>query len=287
MTSTAPRNCLRDVACHVLNTQDPKTKAALTQEIASHWFSGRLRGPERNSALPPDRPARPKTPTLVAPRDVPKRARSRPDVLLHAVAHIELNAIDLVWDMIARFSNPSLPQAFMSDWVQVAADEARHFTLLERRLQEMGSFYGRWPAHDGLWEAAYATRHDLTARLAIVPLVLEARGLDVTPAMILRFRKQGDEATATILETILEDEIGHVAAGRRWFQYLCREKGQTATTLFHKLVREFYRGQIKPPFNESARRAAGFDPTYYLPLIKNAAPHTTYSGLTGPKRDIL
>jgi len=169
----------------------------------------------------------------------------------------------------------------------VADDEARHFELLQNRLIELGSYYGEWPAHDGLWEAAHATRHDLAARLAIVPLVLEARGLDVTPVMIARFKRQADDATVSILETILSDEVDHVAAGHRWFKYLCQKNGQNPAKLFQDLVREHYRGQIKPPFNDSARKAAGFDSTYYSPLVPETLKPTTYGGLAVPKSAIL
>ena len=145
--------------------------------------------------------------------------------LIHALAHIGLNAIDLAWDIIARFAAPRLPRDFVTDWIIVATEEAKHFALLAGRLHELGGRYGDLPAHDGLWQAAMATRHDLTARLAVVPLVLEARGLDVTPAMIAKLEAAGDDRSAAILRTVYRDAITHVATGTRWFQFACAAAG--------------------------------------------------------------
>jgi uncharacterized ferritin-like protein (DUF455 family) len=186
--------------------------------------------------------------------------------LLHAIAHIELNAIDLAWDMIARFADAELPCAFYDDWVAVADEEATHHALLSARLAELGAAYGDLPAHDGLWEAAAATASDLLARLAVVPLVLEARGLDVTPAMIARLERAGDEASAEVLRRIYRDEIDHVAAGRRWFEWACARHGLPAVETYQDLVRRHFKGVLKPPFNEDARGAAGFRAAFYAPL---------------------
>ncbi len=169
--------------------------------------------------------------------------------LLHALAHIELNAIDLAWDILARFADADTPHAFCDDWVHVAAEEAEHFALLADRLAALGAAYGELPAHDGLWEAAAATAHDLLARLAVVPLVLEARGLDVTPEMICRLERAGDAGSAAILRRVYEDEIGHVAVGARWFERLCRERGLDPEAAFHQRVRRYFKGALKPPFN--------------------------------------
>jgi len=190
--------------------------------------------------------------------------------LLHALAHIELNAVDLAWDLVARFTSAALPRAFYDDWVTVAAEEARHFSLLTARLAAVGVGYGDLPAHDGLWEAAAATAGDLLARLAVVPLVLEARGLDVTPAMAARLEHAGDRASAAVLRLIYEQEIGHVRIGRRWFEGLCLARGLAPQAVFHDRVRRFYRGALKPPFNRAAREAAGFGPGYYGPLAEAA-----------------
>lgn len=186
--------------------------------------------------------------------------------LLHALAHIELNAIDLAWDIIARFASEDLPRAFYDDWVGVADDEARHFLLLSERLSALEAAYGDLPAHDGLWQAAEETAHDLLARLAIVPLVLEARGLDVTPAMTTKLDTAGDGESAAILRIIYRDEIGHVAVGKRWFDWRCERQGLVPKTTWQDLVRRHFKGQLKPPFNAEGRDAAGFPAAFYEPL---------------------
>ncbi len=192
--------------------------------------------------------------------------------LLHAIAHIELNAIDLAWDMIARFASADLPRAFYDDWVRVGDEEAKHFTLLNTRLAEMDAAYGDLPAHDGLWQSAQETAHDVLARLAVAPLVLEARGLDVTPAMIARLDKAGDAESARILRIILADEVGHVAAGSRWFDHIAAARGLDPASTFQALVRRHYRGRIRPPFNRTGRDAAGFHADWYEPLALPDTP---------------
>jgi len=186
--------------------------------------------------------------------------------LLHAIAHIELNAIDLAWDIIARFTDETPPRGFHDDWVAVADDEARHHALLAQRLSDLGAAYGDLPAHDGLWQAAEETSHDLLARLAVVPLVLEARGLDVTPGMIARLQSVGDAESVTVLRVIYEDEIGHVAAGKRWFDWLCKERGLAPRETWQALVRRHFKGRVKAPFNAEGRDAAGFAAAFYEPL---------------------
>ncbi len=200
---------------------------------------------------------------------MPKRGKAGSETgriaLLHALAHIELNAIDLACDIIARFAGLELPSAYFDDWVKVASEEGLHFSLLSKRLKELGSCYGQHPGHDGLWEAAQETGHDLLARLAIVPLVLEARGLDVTPTMIKNLRKAGDIQSAEILERIYIDEIGHVAIGQRWFQHLCAEEGLEPEETWQGLVKKHFKGSLKPPFNDEARQLAGVPISYYTP----------------------
>lgn len=186
--------------------------------------------------------------------------------LLHALAHIELNAIDLAWDIIARFDAADLPREFYNDWVGVAAEEAEHHALLAERLRAFGASYGDLPAHDGLWQAAEATSHDLLARLAVVPLVLEARGLDVTPTMIARLDRLGDTESAAVLRRIYDDEIGHVAIGMRWFALLCARRALPPAETYHALVRRHFKGALKPPFNDEGRAAAGFSAVFYAPL---------------------
>jgi uncharacterized ferritin-like protein (DUF455 family) len=240
--------------------------------LAQGWREG---GMAIGRATPPARPARPQRPQLLPPRDMPKRrnfgAVAGRVALLHALAHIELNAIDLAWDLLARFGDAALPRQFFDDWLRVAAEEAEHFALLASRLGALGAAYGELPAHDGLWEAATATAHDPLARLAVVPLVLEARGLDVTPQMILRLERAGDPASAAILARLYRDEIGHVATGVRWFGRLCRAGGLDPAATFHDRVRRCFAGALKPPFNRAARERAGLPATYYEPLACGAA----------------
>ena len=193
--------------------------------------------------------------------------------LLHALAHIELNAIDLAWDIIARFASAERLREFYDNWVGVAAEEAEHFALLADRLAALGSAYGELPAHDGLWEAAAETSDDLLARLAVVPLVLEARGLDVTPEMILRLERAGDRDSAAILQRVYQDEIGHVAGGARWFERLCRARGLDPLAAFHDRVRRYFNGVLKAPFNRDARDLAGLAAGYYEPLAATVGAH--------------
>lgn len=256
---------LADRARDVLGTGAARAKAARAGEAAAAWRAGALSG--IGAAGAPDRPARPQRPPLLPPQDMPRRRAGGSDAhriaLIHALAHIELNAIDLAWDMVARFAGAGLPGEFFDDWVRVGAEEARHFLLLSDRLATLGAAYGDLPAHDGLWQAALATRHDLLARLAVVPLVLEARGLDVTPAMIARLNKAGDGESAAILRVIYRDEIGHVAAGRRWYEHEAARRGLDPVPTWRALVATHHKGAPKPPFNDEARAAAGFSAAYY------------------------
>jgi uncharacterized ferritin-like protein (DUF455 family) len=254
-------------AITVLLTADASAKADLAQEVGATWSAGDL-SLNFEGTPAPDRPARPAKPELLLPRDMPRRraggAKGR-FALLHSLAHIELNAIDLAFDMVARFG-PGQPREFVSDWVQVGAEEGKHFNLLNARLQVLSGTYGDLPAHDGLWDAAFSTRNDFLARLAVVPMVLEARGLDVTPAMIEKLIRVGDQESADILTIIYEDEKGHVAAGSRWFSSEISAQGLDAEATFHDLVRRYFRGDLKRPFNDAARAAAGLDPALYEPL---------------------
>jgi uncharacterized ferritin-like protein (DUF455 family) len=256
---------LTSAACAILAASEPAEKIALSHRVAAAWRAGELRA--LGDTRPLERPARPERPVLRAPREM-KRRRGAGSLqnriaLMHAIAHIELNAIDLAWDLVARFASPDLPQAFFDDWIGVADEEASHHALVVKRLGELGAAYGDLPAHDGLWEAAQATAHDLLARLAVVPLVLEARGLDVTPDMIQRMKSYGDAASADVLQLIYDEEIGHVAAGRRWFERLCAGRGVAPVETYRALVRQHYGGVPKPPFNRTARDAAGFGAAFY------------------------
>ena len=239
-------------------TADPPAKVMAARKVARDWRLGRL---DFAFDTPmPDRPARPDHPELLPPNQMPKRGKGGSErgriALWHALAHIEFAAIDLALDMAGRFG-AEMGRQFVSDFLTVAADEAMHFALLDRHLVSLGSRYGALPAHDGLWEAAEETAHDVAARLAVVPMVLEARGLDVTPATIARARMQGDESGARILERILDDEIRHVRVGAKHFNACARIRGADAENLWISLVRRHFRGGLKPPFNDSARVAAG------------------------------
>jgi uncharacterized ferritin-like protein (DUF455 family) len=272
--SEADGKAMLGLACGavaVLSAAGPALKVALSREVAAQWRRG---GMLIGVARAPERPARPERPLLTPPRGMKKRrnfgSESGRIALMHALAHIELNAIDLGWDIIARFSSEALPVEFFDDWVGVAAEEAEHFALLDARLRALGGEYGALPAHDGLWEAAAATTGDLIARLAVVPLVLEARGLDVTPEMIRRLERVGDHESAALLDRIYADEIGHVAVGARWFDRLCRERGLDPAATFRNRVRRYFTGTLKPPFNHAAREAAGMSAELYAPLAAGA-----------------
>lgn len=262
--TNAPETCsnLPDRAVAVLLTADASEKALAVRHMAADWRAGSLAWPGAKVAVP-DRPARPDKPDLLAPRAMKRRGPGSVAgriALLHALAHIELNAIDLACDLLARFpadAGQPLPPAFADDWVKVADEEGKHFLMLEARLAELGAGYGDLPAHDGLWQAAEATAHDLAARLAIVPLVHEARGLDVTPQTVAALERAGDVASAKLLETIYRDEIGHVSAGVRWFAQAAENRNTSPKELFDASVEAYHTGTLKGPYNESARREAG------------------------------
>ncbi len=204
-------------------------------------------------------PGRPLRPDLVHPSKVPYRGLGSPEgraALLHAVAHIEFNAINLALDACWRFHG--LPDQYYCDWLSVAQDEARHFLMLQQRLSELGHAYGDFTAHNGLWEAAEKTRHDVLVRMALVPRVLEARGLDVTPGMIARLQQVGDVETVRILRIILEEEVRHVALGTAWFRQLCRQRGLDPTNTFTQLLAQ-YNMRLRLPLNHAARELAGFE----------------------------
>ena len=247
-----------------LLTGDPRAKVFATRQLVRAWRKGLLEWDF--SCVMPDQPAWPEQPELLPPNQMPKRGKGGSDrariALWHALAHIEFVAIDLALDMAGRFG-AQMGREFVDDFLSVAADEAMHFALLARKLESLGSHYGALPAHAGLWEAAHETRHDVRARLAIVPMVLEARGLDVTPATLKRVEAQGDTNGARILQRILDDEIRHVAFGTKHFVDSAQESGESPQILWKSLVERHFRGRVKPPFNDSARLAAGLSRDYY------------------------
>ena len=209
--------------------------------------------PEASTVGRPDRPE------LIDPSQVPRRrlgSEAGRVALIHAIAHIEFNAINLALDAICRFRG--MPEDYYLDWLSVAADEARHFQMLQQRLVELGSSYGEHPAHNGLWEMAEKTTDSCLVRMALVPRVLEARGLDVTPGMMQRLEAVGDNETVNILQVILDEEVGHVAIGSRWFGWCCEQEGKAPDATFLELLETRYAGTIRGPFNMDARLMAGF-----------------------------
>lgn len=246
-------------ALHALRLNDPGEKVVAAERLRRDWQSGCLGMDEATPAIPLPVPGRPPRPRLVAPREVPRRAlgtREGRAALVHAVAHIEFNAINLALDAVYRFRG--LPRAYYDDWLRVADEEARHFTMLAERLQAFGMLYGDLPAHNGLWEMAVKTADDWLLRMALVPRVLEARGLDVTPGMIERLRQAGDVETVAALEVILREEVGHVAIGSHWFAEACRQRGLEPEATFRELIREYAPGQVMGMLHREARMAAGF-----------------------------
>lgn len=257
---------LRGAAVEAISAADLDVKTELAQEAARRWQRRALSLRSPLDRPVPIRPGRPEKPILTPPTQVKKRSLGSLKgriALLHSIAHIELNAVDLALDIVARFASESVPNSFFDGWMKVAFEEAKHFRMVRQRLHDLGADYGDLPAHDGLWQAAHDTRNDLTARLAVVPLILEARGLDVTPALQARMRETGDFETAAVLDVIYEDEKGHVAVGAKWFRFLCARERKDPAATFQQLVRANFRGPLKAPFNDIARAEAGLTPSFY------------------------
>ncbi|MEN8178577.1 MAG: ferritin-like domain-containing protein [Pseudomonadota bacterium] len=243
--------------CLLINAVDDKLQR--TDEVAEAWRSGLLGLDGGHAAEQITDAGHPPKPELVHPSQLPRRGLGSEEgrlALIHAIVHIEFNAINLAWDAVQRF--PGMPPDYYSNWVQVAKEEARHFRLLRGRLQEAGADYGDFPAHNGLWDMAVRTADDPLVRMALVPRMLEARGLDVTPAIMQRFRKAGDIRTVDVLQIILTDEIGHVEFGSRWFSYLCEQRGLDPETTYFDLLNNFLNGEIRCPLHREARLQAGF-----------------------------
>ena len=250
---------LRRRALQWLLIADPTTKPATVRDGMRDAMAADI-DPRAALDEPPALPGRPERPRLVAPSALAQRSAFTTEgraALLHAVAHIEFNAINLALDAVWRFAE--LPEAYYRDWLQVAGEEALHFTLVTQHLATLGHRYGDFDAHDGLWTMAERTRGDVLARMALVPRTLEARGLDVTPAMREKFVGAGDAQAAAVLDVILRDEIGHVAVGNRWYRWLCARAGRDPISAYDELSQQYKAPRPKPPFNLDARRAAGFD----------------------------
>lgn len=242
-----------------LMEQDTGQKIALSSKVQQAWLAGQLSLDDTDPVVRIDIPGRPATPQLVSPRHLPRRSMTSlagRAALIHSLCHIEFNAINLGWDAVYRFRQ--MPRDFYTDWIRVAVEEAYHFSLLRDHLCDMGYDYGDFDAHNGLWEMVVKTDFDPLVRMALVPRVLEARGLDVTPGIMAKLDEAGDDAAVAILKIIHRDEIGHVEVGSRWFRYLCRERGVEPTETFEALISQYMKGRLKGPFDKAIRRQAGF-----------------------------
>jgi uncharacterized ferritin-like protein (DUF455 family) len=247
------------VAGRCLHCMDVGRKLEMAHRLHEDWRRGRLRLDREVPPAGPPLAGRPRLPELVNPSRLAQRRIGKPEgqaALIHAVAHIEFNAINLACDAVYRFR--AMPEAYYADWVRVAAEEAYHFTLLQARLRQLGHAYGDFAAHNGLWDLAVRTAHDPLLRMALVPRVMEARGLDVTPGMIQRFAAIGDRQTVAALEIILRDEVGHVEAGSRWFRYLCERRGLQPEATYFELLEQHLGSAVRCPLHKAARREAGF-----------------------------
>jgi uncharacterized ferritin-like protein (DUF455 family) len=247
--------CLRSLALQALCEAEPLRKAALTLELEDGAVDAAL-----VMAEPAGVPGRPARPLLVPPKAVKQRGlntREGHATLIHAITHIEFNAINLALDAVWRFAH--MPEAFYRDWLRVAREEAKHFLLLNTHLESLGYHYGDFPAHGSLWEMAEKTKHDIVARLALVPRTLEARGLDASPPLRNKIASLGDVEGAKILDIILHDEIGHVAIGNHWYRHACAERGLDPIAIYPQLAAQYKAPKLRAPFNLEARRAAGFE----------------------------
>lgn len=248
---TAVYDCLMEV--------DLDAKIQKLQALQMDWSNDVFElAPTADIQRVPDA-GRPAKPELVSPRDLPKRRLGSKEgqiALMHSIAHIEFNAVNLALDAIYRFQE--MPYEYYRDWLGVAGEEAYHFQMVREHLYHMGSEYGDLTAHDGLWVTTYETDHDPLVRMALVPRTLEARGLDVTPPMLQKLRAIGDKRGVEILKILLRDEIGHVEVGTRWFRYLCEQRGLNPFNTFKDILDNYYHGDLRGPFNYEARRAAGF-----------------------------
>ena len=258
---------LRSIALSILLERDADRKASQARAIDSELATGAADAIEEPAGIP----GRPERPLLVGHTQVRQRSMATPEgraALIHALAHIELNAIDLALDLCWRF--PAMPDAFYRQWIAVAREEALHFELLRDHLHELGFAYGDFPAHNALWEMAEKTKHDLLARIALVPRTLEARGLDASPAIKAKLVSAGDKRAGAILDIILRDEIGHVAVGNRWYRTLCSERGLDPIATYAELAERYRAPRLRGPFNVEARRAAGFEEAELLELCRES-----------------
>jgi uncharacterized ferritin-like protein (DUF455 family) len=255
-----PSPSARSTALRVLQIADPAAKAQAATALLAAARAGEVQiDPTEQIAEPEGLPGRPALPKLVPVQQVAQRSPftlAGRAALLHAIAHIEFNAVNLGLDAVWRFAG--MPEKYYLDWLQVAGEEAFHFGLLRDHLATLGHAYGDFDAHDGLWRMTDATKHDIVARMALVPRTLEARGLDATPPLQAKLQRAGDAAAVAILDVILRDEIGHVAIGNHWYHWLCQREGLDPAALYPDLVKRYEAPRLRPPFNVAARKAAGF-----------------------------
>ncbi len=260
MNSATAHHALRESALQAFLQPEPRLKVDAVSRLQQAWQQHLVRlDADTDFATRQVLPGRPLKPDLVSPKAVGKRAMNTPEgraVLIHALAHIEFNAINLALDAVWRFA--AMPRDYYADWLQVAAEEAYHFTLLNDHLRTLGHDYGDFPAHNSLWEMAEKTSGNILARMALVPRTIEARGLDATPALRAKLAQAGDSEAAAILDIILRDEIGHVAIGNRWFHHLCEQRGMEPQAAYETLAKLYRAPALRGPFNIEARRAAGF-----------------------------
>ncbi|TDY00048.1 ferritin-like domain-containing protein [Thiohalophilus thiocyanatoxydans] len=258
-SSLVPRPSVFDEAETCLRACDPDTKLQLTRAVSAAWQAGALSCETGGEAVRLSEPGRPARPELVAPRDLPARSTASEAgraALIHSICHIEFNAINLAWDAVYRFRG--LPGAYYTDWIKVAREEAYHFSLLRDHLRHLGYDYGDFPAHNGLWEMCLQTAHDPLVRMALVPRVLEARGLDVTPGIMRKLEQSGDDNAVDLLRIIQRDEVGHVAIGSRWFRYLCEQRQLEPEATFRELFEQYMPGGGRGPLDRRSRLQAGF-----------------------------
>jgi len=271
----------RSRALKVLCMRDPAEKAAAAQALLQAACAGLPIAADKSMERPEGVPGRPERPRLLSALQVPNRSPFTPEgraALIHAIAHIEFNAINLALDAVWRFDG--MPEAFYLDWLRVAAEEAQHFKLLNEHLQSLGHLYGDFDAHDGLWTMAERTAGDVLARMALVPRTLEARGLDATPPLQAKLARAGDHRAVAILDVILREEVGHVEIGNRWYRHCCRLRGLDPVAIYPGLVLQYQAPRLRPPFNLSARSAAGFsaDELAYLQADIRPDAHANAAG---------
>ncbi len=253
------RASLFDIAYACLVADDLEQKLQLTEAASAAWKKRALSLSLPENPNQVERAGHPSKPQLVAPRQLKQRDLSSDEgraAMLHAIAHIEFNAINLAWDAVHRFQR--MPEEYYSDWIQVALDEVNHFRLLQKRLRSCGHEYGDFPGHNGLWDLAQRTAHDLLVRMALIPRMMEAHGLDVTPGIIRRFESVGDYETVALLKVIMQEEVSHVQAGNRWFQHLCQQRGLEPERTYFELLDKYNTSERRAPLNRKARLAAGF-----------------------------